>query len=92
MINWKVRMKNKIFWISLIPLVLLLIQQIGGIFGMMIDLSELGEKLIAVIGTLFGILALIGVVADPTTKGIGDSDLALTYEEPKENAHDDSRY
>lgn len=84
MINWKVRFKNKVFWTSLIPLILLLIQQVGGIFGFNIDLSDLGDTLLAIIGTVFAILGLLGVVADPTTKGIGDSEQALTYEEPKE--------
>lgn len=84
MINWKVRFKNKVFWTSMIPLILLLIQQIGGIFGLQIDLSDLGDTLLAIIGTVFAILGLLGVVTDPTTKGIGDSEQALTYEEPKE--------
>lgn len=83
MINWKIRVKNKNFWIAMIPAILLLIQQIAGIFGISIDLGDLGDKLLAVINTIFVILALVGVVSDPTTTGISDSEQALNYTEPK---------
>lgn len=83
MINWKIRIKNKNFWVAMIPAILLLIQQIAGIFGISIDLGDLGDKLLAVINTIFVILALVGVVSDPTTIGISDSEQALNYTEPK---------
>mgnify|MGYP003571306218 FL=1 len=83
MINWKVRIKNKNFWIALIPAVLLLIQVIANVFGFTIDLTDLGQKLLAVVNALFVVLAILGIVTDPTTEGISDSDLAMTYEEPK---------
>ena len=83
MINWKCRWKNKAFWLGLVPLVLLLVQQVAAIFGISLDFGVLQEQLVAVIGTLFALLGLLGVVVDPTTEGIGDSMLALTYDEPK---------
>jgi phi LC3 family holin len=82
MINWKVRFKNKAFWIGLIPLLLLLIQQVAAIFGISLNFGVLQEQLIAVIGTVFALLALLGVVVDPTTEGVGDSERALGYEVP----------
>lgn len=85
MINWKVRIKNKNFWLSLIPALLLLIQAVAYVFGFSLDLSELGDKLLAAINALFAVLAILGVVTDPTTSGIGDSKLAMTYKEPKED-------
>ena len=81
-INWKARLRNKWFWMTMIPMVLLLIQQVCGIFGVTIDLSGLQEKLVAVAGTVFAILGMLGVAVDMTTKGIGDSKRALAYEEP----------
>lgn len=81
-INWKVRVKNKWFWITLIPLVLLLVQQVCGIFGVTLDLSQLNEQLVAIVGTVFAILAALGIVVDMTTDGIGDSERAMSYEEP----------
>ena len=81
-INWKVRIRNKWFWITLIPLVILLIQQICAIFGLELDLSGIQEQLVAVVGTVFAILAALGIAVDMTTEGIGDSERALGYEEP----------
>ena len=81
MINWKVRIKNKAFWVSLIPAVLLLIQVIAAVFGYTLDLGDLGNKLLAVVNALFAVLAILGVVTDPTTAGVGDSAQALTYTE-----------
>lgn len=83
MINWKVRIKNKAFWVSLIPAVLLLIQVIAAVFGYTLDLGDLGNKLLAVVNALFAVLAILGVITDPTTAGVGDSTQALTYTEPK---------
>lgn len=82
-INWKVRIKNKNFWLALIPALLLLIQAIASVFGFNLDLSEIGEKLVAVVNALFLVLAILGIVTDPTTEGISDSKQALTYNAPK---------
>lgn len=82
MINWKVRIKNDKFWIALIPAVLLLIQAVAAVFGFSLDLSELGNRLLDVVNALFAVLAIIGVVVDPTTDGIGDSERALNYDRP----------
>ena len=82
-INWKVRIKNKTFWLAFIPAILLLAQEVANLFGFVIDLSIIGGKLLDIIEALFVVLALIGVVTDPTTSGISDSSQALTYETPK---------
>lgn len=83
MINWKVRIKNKNFWLSLIPACIVLIQVIASLFGFQIDLGEIGNKLITVVNAVFVVLSLIGIVNDPTTEGITDSKQAMTYEQPK---------
>lgn len=85
MINWKVRIKNKMFWLALIPAVLLLVQVVAAVFGYTLDLGDLGNKLLAVVNAVFGILTLLGIVTDPTTAGLSDSAQALTYEEPKKD-------
>ena len=82
-INWKVRVKNKNFWIALIPAVLVLIQVVVKVFGLEIDLGELGNNLLAVVNAVFVVLSILGIVTDPTTEGMSDSDLAMTYIEPK---------
>ena len=82
-INWIARIKNKSFWLSFIPAVLLFIQAVSAVFGFTLDFGELGNQLLSVVNTLFAVLALLGVVTDPTTKGVSDSQQALTYTEPK---------
>ena len=69
-INWLVRIKNKSFWIALIPAVLLLIQVVAAVFGITLDLGDLGNKLLAVVNAVFGVLTILGIVVDPTTSGI----------------------
>lgn len=83
MINWKVRIKNKAFWLALIPALLLLVANVAVIFGIKLDFAQLNDQLAAVIVAVFNVLAILGIVNDPTTAGIGDSDLAMTYEVPK---------
>ena len=82
-INWVVRMKNKNFWLTLIPAVLLLIQVVVVPFGYRWDFGVLNEQLAAIINALFAVLVILGVVNDPTTDGIADSNQALTYKAPK---------
>lgn len=82
--NWVVRFKNKNFWLTLIPAVLLLIQTVAAVFGFELDFGELGNQLVAVVNAVFAVLVILGIVNDPTTKGLGDSKQALTYEKPKE--------
>lgn len=88
MINWKVRIKNKNFWLAIIPAVILLIQAIGAVFGFTLDFGDLSQKLIAVVNAVFVVLAILGIVTDPTTSGIADSNRAMTYEEPYEDITD----
>lgn len=81
--NWKVRIKNKTFWLTVIPAILLLVQVIAAVFGYTLDFGDLGNKLLAVVNAVFALLAILGVVNDPTTAGVADSSQALTYQEPK---------
>ena len=85
MINWIARIKNKSFWLAIIPAVLLLVQTVAAVFGYSLDFGELGNRLIAVVNAVFGVLVILGVVNDPTTAGISDSKLARTYSSPKED-------
>lgn len=84
MLNWKVRIKNKAFWLALVPALLLLIQAGAAVVGVTIDLGELGNRLLSLVNTAFVLLSLLGVINDPTTQGLSDSSLAMTYKEPKQ--------
>lgn len=83
MINFKVRAKNKYFWLSLIPSILVLIQAVLAPFGYDWDFGVLNQQLTAIINALFVVLSILGIVVDPTTKGISDSTQAMNYHEPK---------
>lgn len=93
MINWKVRIRQKWFWLTLIPLLFLLADQLAGLFGLVAEAQAgqlydgaLMQLAIALVGTVFAILALVGLPVDTTTEGYGDSARALTYVEPAPNA------
>lgn len=85
MINWKVRATNRTFWLALVPAFLLLIQAVAQVFNVSVDFTNLNKDLLNVINALFVVLTILGVVADPTTKGLSDSTQALTYSKPKED-------
>lgn len=83
-INWKVRLQSKTFLISAFALVLLLVQQVAEAFGY--GLSEaVSEQATAIFNTILSILVLAGIVQDPTTNGLGDSQQALGYNKPRDN-------
>lgn len=83
-INWLVRIKNKNFWLSIVPAILLLVQVVASLFGYTLDFGDLGNKLLAVVNAVFAALSVLGIVTDPTTKGVSDSEQAMTYDKPKE--------
>ena len=85
MINWKVRLASKTFWLALIPALLLLVQAIAAVFGFTLELDGIGDKLLAVVNAVFALLAILGIVTDPTTEGLGDSQQAMSYTKPKED-------
>ena len=78
-INWRVRLRNKTFWLTLVPLLVLLTQQLG--------LNWVPENWESIFTTVMAILTVVGIINDPTTAGIKDSEQALVYYEPKENKH-----
>ena len=80
-INWKVRLQHKQFWVSLIALLIVLANQIAGIFN--VDITIYNAQITAISETVLSILGLLGIIIDPTTKGASDSEQALKYDEPK---------
>ena len=71
--NLKVRLKNKTFWVTIIPVIILLITQVLSLFGVEIDLTSIQDKILDIVGIIFLLLAILGVTNDPTTSGISDS-------------------
>lgn len=74
MINWKKRLTNKYFWIALIPALLLFIQAALHVFGVELDFTQVDKDLIGVVNSLFAVLAIVGIVNDPTTSGLTDGE------------------
>lgn len=81
-INWSVRLKNKNFWLAVVPALALLFQAFANIFGIKLEFGETIDKILVFINVLFAFLVLVGIVNDPTTVGLGDSTRALDYDEP----------
>ena len=73
-INWKLRFKNKATLAAIAATVILLAQQLG---------VELPDNVSDVVNTALTLLVLLGVVSDPTTAGLSDSEQALDYTDPK---------
>ena len=82
MINWKVRVLNKTFWLTLVPALALLLQTFLAVFNVRLELGETIDKMLVFINALFAVLMIVGIVNDPTTSGISDSTRAMTYETP----------
>lgn len=74
-INWRVRVKSKVFWVSVIPLVLVLAQQLLGWFGVTIPADTINKQALDFVNSVFLLLGVLGVVNDPTTPGTSDSEL-----------------
>ncbi|WP_203632373.1 phage holin [Lacticaseibacillus suibinensis] len=81
--NWTIRIKNKYFWLALVPAICLLVQAVLTPFGYKWDFGVLNEQLAAIINAAFGLLSILGIVNDPTTDKVSDSTEALSYTEPK---------
>lgn len=81
MVNVKVRLKNPVFLLTFLAAVVAFIYQMLGMFGVVPKVSE--DQIIQVISLVINILTALGVLVDPTTKGIGDSARALSYDEPQ---------
>lgn len=80
-INWKLRLQNKVILTAIVLAVIALVYQVLGLFGVVPTVSQ--SDVVTTAGMVINVLVLLGIVVDPTTDGAGDSDQALTYEEPR---------
>ena len=79
-INLKVRAKNPVFWLTVIPAVITFVYTVLGAFDVVPATSQ--DVVVNIVTALISALTTIGVLVDPTTKGVGDSKRALGYNEP----------
>lgn len=76
-INWKARFKNKTFVVTFVTLIVTFVYQMLGVFNIVPSVSE--ETVVNIITIIVNFLAMIGVMVDPTTDGMSDSERAMTY-------------
>ena len=82
-INWIVRIKNPVFWMTVVPAAISFVYCVLGAFGIVPALTEsMGINIFSAIITA---LTTLGVLVDPTTSGMKDSALAMTYKAPRKD-------
>lgn len=80
-INLKVRLKNPVFWLTIVPALATFVYTMLACFGIVPSVSE--DTVVNALTALITALTALGVLVDPTTKGTSDSDRALTYTDPQ---------
>ncbi len=79
-LNWKVRFKNKVWLGSFLSLIVGFVYSMLALFDVFPEVTQ--SLVLQLLNQVLTFLGLIGVIVDPTTAGIGDSDRAMTYVEP----------
>ena len=79
-INWILRFQNKVTLTAIVLGIVALIYQILGILGIAPAITQ--NEIIQVVSMVIDLLVLLGVVVDPTTAGVSDSERAMSYVEP----------
>lgn len=86
-INWKVRLRNPMFWMTIIPAAVSFVYCLLGAFGIVPALTE--NMVLNIASAVVTALTTLGVLVDPTTAGVRDSALALTYDAPRKDDTDE---
>ncbi|MBQ5823211.1 MAG: phage holin [Clostridia bacterium] len=80
-INWKVRLRQPAFWIATIPVMITFVYSVLALAGIVPSITEDAVQNLFI--TAVSLLAQLGIIVDPTTRGIGDSEQAMSYNKPK---------
>lgn len=86
-INWKIRIKNPIFWTTVIPAAVSFLYCVMGAFGIVPALTE--NMVLNLASAVITALTVVGVLVDPTTAGLSDSHMAMTYKAPRADDTDE---
>lgn len=81
-INWKVRFQNPVFLASMIALIVGFVYDALALLGIVPAVEE--SSVLALVDTVLKVLAALGILVDPTTRGVNDSVQAMTYSRPRE--------
>ena len=79
-LNWKVRFKNKVWLGSFLSLIVGFVYSMLALFDVFPEVTQ--SLVLQLVNQVLTFLGLIGVIVDPTTAGISDSDRAMSYVEP----------
>ena len=79
-INWKVRIKNKVWLASFIALVVSFVYTLLDMLGVVPEFTQ--DYVMTIVNQVLTLLGLFGVIIDPTTAGMSDSNRAMNYDEP----------
>lgn len=80
-INWKVRLRQPAFWIATVPVVITFVYSVLALLGVAPSITQ--DTVQNLFVALVALLAQFGIIVDPTTKGVSDSDRAMTYDKPE---------
>jgi phi LC3 family holin len=81
MINWKLRLQNKVTLLAILGDIVAIVFSIISL----VQTKEFTyESVMHIISLVVEVLVLLGIVVDPTTKGIKDTKLVQSYEEPRD--------
>ena len=86
-INWKLRLQNKATLTAIVVSIITLVYQVLGLFDIVPSISE--NELINICGMAINLLVLLGIVVDPSTSGVEDSNRAMNYEVPNDGRYDE---
>lgn len=79
-INWTVRLKNKVWLASFVSFIVATVYTLLNYFDIVPAIPQ--ENVMNIVATILQLLSLMGIIVDPTTKGLGDSERALGYKVP----------
>ena len=82
-INWRVRFRNKTWLSTFLALVIGFVYHVLALFDVFPTITE--NSVMQIVSEALTFLGLIGVLVDPTTAGLSDSQRAMNYEEPWED-------
>lgn len=88
-INWKLRLKNKATLTALVGALVVFANSVANAFGF--DITDIVGNIEGIVGTVISLLVLMGVVVDPTSKGVSDSGIAQTYHNPRNSKNEDEQ-
>lgn len=78
--NWKLRFQNKVTLAAILASVIALVYQICGLCGVVPAVSE--SEVTNIVSMVLNLLVMLGVLVDPTTSGVSDSERAMSYKKP----------